>query len=181
LGIKEGILTGVILSLIILIYQSTKPNMAVLGRVPKTPFYRNKDRFKNVIIDKEILIVRFDAQLYFANISYFKENIKKLAKERGDDLKIIIIDFESINALDGSAIYALEEIYTYFNDLDVRLALSGIKGPVRDDLAKSGLMKQIRYDHCFMSIQEAVDCYHKSCFKAQKKYTYQEYIKQINR
>jgi SulP family sulfate permease len=181
LGIKEGILTGVILSLIILIYQSTKPNMAVLGRVPDTPFYRNIDRFKNVIIDKEILIVRFDAQLYFANISYFKENIKKLAKEKGDDLKIIIIDFESINALDGSAIYALEEIYTYFNDLNVRLALSGIKGPVRDDLAKSGLMKKIRYDHCFMSIQEAVDCYYKSCFKAQKRYTYQEYIKQINR
>ena len=181
LGIKEGILTGVILSLIILIYKSTKPNMAVLGRVPDTPFYRNIDRFKNVIIDKEILIVRFDAQLYFANISYFKENIKKLAKEKGDDLKIIIIDFESINALDGSAIYALEEIYTYFNDLNVRLVLSGIKGPVRDDLAKSGLMKKIRYDHCFMSIQEAVDCYYKSCFMAQKRYTYQEYIKQINR
>jgi len=180
-GIKEGILTGVILSLIMLIYRSTKPNMAVLGRVPDTYFYRNINRFKNIIVKKDILIIRFDAQLYFANLSYFKENIKKLAKEKGDDLKIIIIDFESINDLDGSAIYALEEIYEYFNKLNIRIALSGIKGPVRDALAKSGLMKKIRYDHCFMSIQEAVNCYQKGCFKAQKKYTYQEYIKQINR
>ncbi len=180
-GIKEGILTGVIVSLIMLIYKSTKPNMAELGRVPDTHFYRNTERFKNVIIDKEILIVRFDAQLYFANISYFKDTLKKMAAKRGDDLKIIIIDFESINALDGSAIYALDEVYEYFNNLGIRISLSGIKGPVRDALAKSGLMKKIRYDHCFMSIQEAVNCYHKNCFNVQKKYTYQEYIKQINR
>ncbi len=180
-GIKEGILTGVILSLLMLIYKSTKPYMAVLGRIPDTYFYRNINRFKNIIIEKDILIIRFDSQLYFANTSYFKEKIKTLAKEKGDDLKIIIIDFESINALDGSAIYALDEIYEYFNNQNIRIALCGIKGPVRDALAKSGLMKKFRYDHCFMGIQEAVDCYHKGCFKVQKKYTYQEYIKQINR
>ena len=181
LGIKEGILFGVILSIVMLIYRSTKPNMAVLGRVPGTHFYRNVERFNNVIVDDEILIVRFDAQLYFANISYFKERIKQFAGEKSNKLKLIIIDFESINALDSSAIYALEEIYDYFHEKGIEIALSGIKGPVRDALAKSGLIRKIRFDHCFMSVQEAVDCYEKKCFSEANKYTYQEYIKQINR
>ena len=180
-GITQGILIGVILSIIMLIFKSTKPHMAVLGNVPKTHFYRNIDRFKDVIIKDEILIVRFDAQLYFANISYFKEKLKKLAKEKGKDLKLIIIDCESINALDSSAIYALDEIYNYFNDLGISIALTGVKGLVRDTLAKSGLMKKIKYDHCFMSIQGAIDCYDQLCFSNQKKYSHQEYIKQINR
>ena len=180
-GIKEGILFGVVLSLLLLIYKSTKPNIAVLGQVPGTHFYRNIERFRTVIIDEDVLIVRFDAQLYFANTDYFKERIKQLAAEKGDKLRFIIIDFESINALDSSAIYALDEIYDYFNRKHIKISLTGVKGNVRDALAKSGLMKKIRYDHCFMSIHEAVTCYRNGCFEKPKGYTYQEYIKQVNR
>ncbi len=181
IGIKEGILTGVILSLVMLIYKSTKPHIAVLGNVPQTHFYRNIMRFKEVLIHEEILIVRFDAQLHFANTTYFKDKLQEFARNKGSKLKLLIIDGESLNALDSSAIYALDEILDYFNDLNVAVSFTGLKGPVRDALVKSTLMKKIRYDHCFMSIQEAVDCFEKMCLDLPKKYSYQEYTKQSNR
>ncbi len=106
-GIKEGILFGIVLSLAMLIYKTTKPHIAVLGNVPGTHFYRNIKRFDDVIIQEEILIVRFDAQLYFANTQYFKDKLKEFALERGPNLKLLIIDGESLNALDSSAIYRI--------------------------------------------------------------------------
>ena len=181
IGIKEGILFGIILSLVMLIYKSTKPHMAVLGNVPGTHFYRNINRFSEVIIQEEILIVRFDAQLYFANTQYFKDKIKDFALERGGVIKLLIIDGESLNALDSSAIYALEEVHDFFSSKGVTIVFTGLKGPVRDTLVKSKLMKKIRYDHCFMSIQEAVDCYKENCFELPKGYSFQQYTKQSNR
>ncbi len=181
IGIKEGILLGVVLSIIMLIYKSTKPHIAVLGNVEGTHYYRNIKRFDNLVIKDEILIIRFDAQLYFANTTYFKDKLQELANEKGDKLKLVIIDGDSINALDSSAIYAIEEMLDYFNDLNISVAFTGIKGPVRDTLAKSGLMKKIRYDHCFMSIQEAIDCFNQLCLTTEKTKSYQEFIKQINR
>ena len=180
-GIKEGILTGIILSLVMLIYRSTKPHMPVLGNVPNTHFYRNKDRFKDVVIHDDMLIVRFDAQLHFANTTFFKDKLMDLISEKGKNLKYLIIDGESINSLDSSAVYALEEIHDKISELGISIAFTGLKGPVRDSLVKSGLMKKIQYDHCFMSIQEAVDYFEKISLKQKKKYTYQEYIKQVNR
>ncbi len=181
LGVKEGILLGIVLSLAMLIYKTTKPHIAVLGQVPDTHFYRNVNRFSDLIVDEEVLIVRFDAQLYFANTSYFKDKLQEFAADKGASLKLLIIDGESLNALDSSAIFALDEIHDYFTAKGVTIAFSGLKGPVRDALVNSRLMKKIRYDHCFMSIQEAVDCFHKDCFSKGKGYTYQEYTKQSNR
>lgn len=179
-GIKEGILTGIILSIIMLIYKTTKPNMVVLGQVPGTHFYRNIERFDNLIINDEILIFRFDAQLYFANTTYFKDKLQTFTKEKGDKLKLVIINGESLNNLDSSAIYALDETLDYFENKNISVAFTSLKGHVRDHLAKSGLMKKIRYDHCFMSIQEAVDWFEKNKQEMPNKYHFQEYIKQSN-
>ena len=181
MGIKEGISFGIILSIVMLIFKSTKPHIAVLGNVPDTHFYRNINRFKNLIVNEEILIIRFAAQLYFANTTFFKDNLKKFARKKGKNLKLIIINGESLNGLDSSAIYALDEIHDYFKKKNTVVAFTGLKGPVRDAIVLSGLIKKIRYDHCFMSISEAVDFFENQGMQFSKKYSYQEYTKQTNR
>ncbi|MDX1410373.1 MAG: SulP family inorganic anion transporter, partial [Saprospiraceae bacterium] len=70
LGIEQGIAAGVILSLVMVIYRTTRPHVAVLGQVPGTDTYRNTDRFYEVSERPDLLILRFDAQLYFANTQY---------------------------------------------------------------------------------------------------------------
>ncbi|MFK5982410.1 MAG: solute carrier family 26 protein [Flavobacteriaceae bacterium] len=173
-GIKEGILIGVVLSLGMLIYKSTKPHIAVLGKVPNTHFYRNRKRFKDVEIDEDILIIRYDAQLHFANTTYFKDKLQEFSAYKGDKLKLLIIDGESINSLDSSAIYALIEVLDYFNRKEVTIAFTGLKGPVRDKMILSGFMEKANEDLFFMSIQEAVDWYQ----TGHQKEDFQKYLKQ---
>lgn len=176
-GIKEGIIIGVLLSLGMLIYKSTKPHIAILGKVPGTHFYRNRKRFQDVEIQEDILIVRFDAQLHFANTTYFKDKLQEFTRFKGDKLKFVIIDGESLNNLDSSAIYALHDILKYYDRKNIQLAFTGLKGPVRDKMVKSGLMDRIGADLCFMSIQEAVDHYN-SGFR--KEHRFQDYVEQSN-
>lgn len=161
LGIEKGIGVGVILSLVMVIFKTTKPHIAILANVPGTHFYRNIDRFQNLIPRNEILIFRFDAHIYFANTNYFKESLSDLVKQKGPDLKLIVIDGESINSIDSTGIHMLNEEIDLYKQLGYDLVLTGIKGPVRDSLEKGGIIKEIGYDRCYMSIQEAIDAFDK--------------------
>jgi SulP family sulfate permease len=180
-GIREGVFMGVILSLGVLIYATTKPHVAVLANVPGTHFYRNIDRFKNLIQKDEILIYRFDAQLFFANTYYFKEKLEELVLSNREKLKIIIIDGESINSIDSSGVYMLSDVIEKYKSMGIDIAFTGMKGPVRDVLQKAGIMRKIKYENCFMSIQEAVDAFENN--KTSREITGQnyKYVKQTNR
>ena len=186
-GIKEGIFMGVILSIGMLIYTSTKPHIAILGRIPETHFYRNIKRFEGLLItSEEILILRFDAQLFFANVQYFKDKLEASVNEKGNHLKLIIIDGESINSIDSSGVYMLGDVITKYKSLNIDIAFTGMKGPVRDVLDKSGIMKKISYQNCFLSIQEGVDAFEERKKEEREKDNetapkYFNYIKQINR
>jgi SulP family sulfate permease len=180
-GIKEGIFVGVILSLGMLIYTTAKPHIAILGRIPNTHFYRNIKRFEGLLItSEEILIVRFDAQLFFANVQYFKDKLESSVAEKGDKLKLIIIDGESINSIDSSGVYMLNDVIAKYRSMNIDIAFTGMKGPVRDVLEKSGIIKKIGYQNCFLSIQEAVDAFEVG--KKNKAFgpRYFDYIKQTN-
>ncbi|MDP3945441.1 MAG: solute carrier family 26 protein [Lutibacter sp.] len=180
-GIKEGIFVGVILSLGMLIYTTTKPHIAILGRIPDTHFYRNIKRFEGLLItSEEILIVRFDAQLFFANVQYFKDKLEKSVAEKGDKLKLIIIDGESINSIDSSGVYMLNDVITKYRSLNIDIAFTGMKGPVRDVLEKSGIIKKIGYQNCFLSIQEAVDAFEEGKKNKETGIKFSDYIKQTN-
>ncbi|WP_291806469.1 solute carrier family 26 protein [Lutibacter sp.] len=180
-GIKEGIFVGVLLSMAMLIYRSTKPHIAVLGKVPGTHFYRNIKRFEGALeVKNSILIVRFDAQLYFANVQYFKDKLDEYVAEKGKNLKLIIIDGESINSIDSSGVYMLYEIIKKYNNLEIDIAFTGMKGPVRDVFEKSEIMKEITYKNCFMSVQEAVDDFDKNVNNEKNERTYIKYVKQTN-
>lgn len=176
-GITEGIIIGVILSLVMLIYNSTKPHVAVLGNIPGTHFYRNIDRFNDVITCKNILIVRFDAQLHFANIAYFKSILETFSNEKGEDLEVLIIHGESLNSVDSSAILTLMEVYEHYKSKNVQIAFTSLKGPVRDKMVKSGLMDTIGSEYFFMGIQQAVDYFETNC---QKNPIFEKYVYQSN-
>jgi SulP family sulfate permease len=181
IGIKEGIFIGVVLSLGMLIYRSTKPHIAILGKIPNTHFYRNIKRFEGLLeINPAILIVRFDAQLFFANVQYFKDQLEDFVNEKGADLKLIIIDGESINTIDSSGIYMFNDVISKYHNQQIEIALTGMKGPVRDVLEKSGVMKKISYENCFMSIQQAVDAFEDKEKNKELELKYFEYIQQTN-
>ena len=79
--------------------------------------------------------------------------------EKGSSLRAVIINAESINSLDSSAVHFLEEFVEELEQAQQSLLFSGVKGPVRDSLAKAGLLAKIGAKHFFMSVQEAVNYY----------------------
>lgn len=159
LGIEQGIGVGVILSLAMIIFETTRPHIAQLGKVPGTHFYRNRERFGQVEIRKDLLIVRFDAQLYFANLNVFRERIDEWMAAKGPALEALIINAESINTLDSSALHLLEDLLEDLKARNCQLLFTGVKGPVRDALVKGHLVSKIGTDNFFMSVQEAVDAH----------------------
>ncbi|MCF6347573.1 MAG: sulfate permease [Flavobacteriaceae bacterium] len=181
IGIEKGIGLGVILSLVTVILKTTRPHVAVLANIHGTHFYRNVIRFgEDVILKEDILIVRFDAQLYFANTTFFKDKLEELVAEKGDKLKLIIIDGESMNNLDSSGVHALLDVIDLYQSKGIEISFSGMKGSVRDAMRKGGVIDKISFDHCFMSIQEAVDSYESMCNGQPVEKKFQKYIKQTN-
>lgn len=159
LGIIQGIGIGVLLSLVMVIYRTTRPHIAVLGRVPGTSVYRNVDRFPEIQKRADLLIIRFDAQLYFANINYFRQCLEDLVVDKGASLRAVIINAESINNMDSSAVHAVEEVVADLRARNIDLYFSSVKGPVRDAMAKGKLLGKIGDDHFFMVVQDAVNAY----------------------
>lgn len=180
LGIEQGIGVGVILSLAMIIFETTRPHIAQLGKIPGTHFYRNRERFEQVEIRKDLLIIRFDAQLYFANLNVFRERIDEWMAAKGPGLKALILNTESINTLDSSALHLLEDLLVDLKARNCQLLFTGVKGPMRDALAKGHLVAKIGADNFFMSVQEAVDAYDERKTTEGAGNKYQEFTLQTN-
>ena len=161
LGIQDGVFTGVILSLAFMVYRNSKPHISILGQLPGSRNYRNIDRFGSAIRQDEILIVRFDAQLYFGNATYFRESLEALVNKEGKELKLLILDASSIHDVDSSGVKTIEELLAFLQQRNVGLYISGAIGPVRDVLKKNGLVEKIGARNHFMFVHDAVEAYHK--------------------
>ncbi len=176
LGIEYGITVGVGLSLIVLIFRTSRPYVTELGKVPNSNFYRNKNRFEEVIIENDILIFRFDAQIFYANSGYFRDNLDQMADRKGKPLKLIVLDAESINRVDSTGVEMLKERIKYYQKKDIIFYFAGVKGPVRDDFFRSGILQIIDINHFFMRVNDAVKYYKTGDRKHQEKYA--KYIHQ---
>lgn len=159
LGIELGIGIGVVLSLAMIIFETTRPHMTKLGKVPGTTFYRNTTRFEQVEERPDVLIIRFDAQLYFANLQYFRTKLDEWQKTKGPDLQLIVLNAESMNNLDSSGLHFLQELVDELRVGGKDIYFSGMKGPIRDMFERAELTDRIGDNNFFMTVQEAVDFY----------------------
>ena len=169
-GIEYGIMTGVGLSLIILIFRTSRPYVAELGKVPDSDFYRNRERFTEVIVDNEVLVFRFDAQLFYANSSYFIETLELMVEAKGAHLKLIVLDAESINRVDSTGVEMLKERIRFYHKKGILFYFAGVKGPVRDHLFRGKILDIITLDHFYMRVNGAVNYYKTGEKEYQNKY-----------
>ena len=169
-GIEYGIMIGVGLSLIILIFRTSRPYVAELGKVPDSDFYRNRERFTEVILDNEVLVFRFDAQLFYANASYFIETLELMVEAKGAHLKLIVLDAESINRVDSTGVEMLKERIKFYHKKGILFYFAGVKGPVRDHLFRGKILDIITLDHFYMRVNGAVNYYKTGEKEYQNKY-----------
>ena len=157
-GITEGILFGTLLALLLMVYRTSKPHVAVLGRINGTSYFRNINRFKEDIEHTpEVLVFRFDAQLYFGNKDYFKSELLAAIAEQQTPPSTIIIKSDPINYIDSSAVFMLENLITELQQQGIRVLFSELIGPTRDIIKKSKLIGLIGRENFFVNTNEAYE------------------------
>ncbi|MFC2147568.1 SulP family inorganic anion transporter [Bacteroidota bacterium] len=157
IGITQGILTGVLLSLLLMVYRTSKPHFAVLSKIKDSDYYKNISRFGDeVILRDDLLIVRFDSQLYFGNSDYFKNQLFKYMSKKGDNLKGVILNAEAINYIDSTATRMLTKVIKKIRNDGIEFYIAGAIGPTRDIIFRSGISDVLPKEFLFVKIKEAV-------------------------
>ena len=154
-GVEIGVSAGVILSIFLFLYRTSRPHIAEVGLVPGTEHFRNINRHK-VETRPDILTIRVDENLYFANARYLEDYIYD--RVVGDnDLKHVVLMCSAVNTIDSSALESLEAIDHRLRDMGLMLHLSEIKGPVMDRLSRTHFLHDLS-GKVFLSQYEAVKC-----------------------
>ena len=156
-GISQGILIGTLLSLLLMVIRTSKPHYAILAKVSGTNYYKNISRFEtDANIDDNILILRFDAQLFFGNRDYFRKIVFEEI-EKKPNLKGFILVARGITYVDSSGLSTLSAMIKSFQQKGILFMVAGAIGPTRDLLQKSKLTDLIQEKNMFAKTADAVD------------------------
>ncbi|MBJ7549997.1 SulP family inorganic anion transporter [Marinomonas ostreistagni] len=141
IGVEAGIITGVSLSLLLFLWHASHPHIAVVGRVAGTEHFRNVERFQ-VETMNELLTVRIDESLFFANARVLEDNISTLVS-KNKEVKDVVLMCTAVNMIDASALESLEMICSRLKSTGIKMHLSEVKGPVMDRLKGSNLISHL--------------------------------------
>ncbi len=135
MGVETGVSAGVILSIGLHLYRTSRPHVAEVGLVPGTQHFRNINRHR-VLTDPGLLTIRIDESLYFANARFLEDYIyDRLAIDQ--PIRDVVLMCSAVNEIDLSALESLEAINQRLEEMGVKLHMSEVKGPVMDGLAKT--------------------------------------------
>lgn len=158
LGVQQGLLVGVALSIAMVIYNTANPHMTELGSIEDGTLFRNTTRFENARVRDDVLIFRFDAPLYFANKDFFIERLYEWIKNRtGDTLSSVVFDAEAVASIDSTAILALQQVIENLKNQNIKFYISNAIGPVRDTIKNSSLCDYLDERLMFSTIHDAIN------------------------
>jgi high affinity sulfate transporter 1 len=157
--VATGVLTGLIiataLSLAVLLFRASRPDVVVLGRLPGLASYGNVERHADAQELDDALLLRVDTPLYFFNAQETSEQILHLV-DAHPDVRAIAIDLGATSDLDVTATDLLGETLAELRRRGILLLLVHVKGIVRDRLRRTGLMDVIGEEHVHVSMASAV-------------------------
>lgn len=153
IGVESGILLGVGLSLLLFLWRTSQPHIAVVGQLPGSEHFRNVERFA-VVQSPRVLSVRVDESLYFPNARFLEDRIAELIG-RHPQAEHLVLMCPGVNLIDASALESLEAITARLHAAGIQLHLSEVKGPVMDRLRHSDFLSHFG-GQVFISQYEAL-------------------------
>ena len=153
--LDKGIMVGAGLAILLYLYRTLSPRVAVLGRY-KDGTLRDTDVYKELPTDENIVAVRFDGSLYFANVSYFEEAMLKAVADN-PKAKYLLVVGDAINQLDASGEEVLHHLVERLNANQITVVFSGLKRQVLDVMRKSGLYDHVGEQNIFATEDMALD------------------------
>ena len=161
-GVLQGILVAVVLSLVNVIYHISRPHDALLDDVDAAggTIYRGVADKETALTEPGLIVYRFDAPLVFANAAFFTERLEELIANAGAGLKCVILDAEAISDFDSTAAESLENLDADLERGGVELWIARANGPLRDLLQATGLTVRIGEENIYVSVRAAVTAFH---------------------
>lgn len=153
--LDHGILIGAILAITLYLYRTMRPRVAVLGRF-KDGTLRDIEINKDLPTDKNIIAVRFDGSLYFANVSYFEDVMLK-AVSKYPDAKYLLVVGDAINQIDASGEEVLHHLVDGLHDHGITVVFSGLKRQILLVLKATKLYEIIGEQNIFSNEDFALD------------------------
>jgi SulP family sulfate permease len=156
IGVMEGILVAVLLSLIVVIGRISRPHDAVLGAVKGVDGYQDIEAYAHSETEPGLIVYRFDAPLFFANADYFLSQVQELINEAHPSIDWLLIDAEAIVDIDVTAVEALMKLQSELERKGVIMAIARASQPLQEILKRAGLTERIGSEHFFPTVRTGV-------------------------
>jgi len=156
-GILPGLMAAVFLSLLIVLYQTSRPHIAVLGKIPRHNAYGDIEQNPEAEQIPGLLIVRPDVPLYFANASEAHKKIRSLISDNEQTIDALIIDLGASADLDIASTDMLKNLVEELRDQGIRFMIADAKSATRDRLEHTGLLERIGEYNIYLRVPEAVE------------------------
>ena len=144
--LEKGIMTGVLLSLGLFLYRTMSPRFVEVGR-HEDGSLRSAELFDLKTSDT-VSVFRYDGDLYFANAGYLEGKVLNSIAQK-PNLKVMILDFESVDLIDSTGEETLARIVERLEVAGIELYIARAKRTMRDAFTRSGLMEKIGEERFF--------------------------------
>lgn len=155
LGIEEGIAFGVLITILSYVHRTSRPHIAVVGRIKNTEHFRNVERYK-VETWENLLLVRIDENITFANVSHIADFIENKINNN-PEVKNVVLIFSSVSYIDTTALEALENLNLLLKNKAILLHLAEVKSPIMDKLEQTDFIKHLSPGAVFFQTIEAIN------------------------
>ncbi len=152
--LDKGILIGAGLAIILYLYRTMKPRVAQLGRF-KDGTLRDIKVNPNLPTSPHIIAMRFDGSLYFANISYFEDNVLEMVAAK-PNAKYLLVVGDAINQLDASGEEVVHHLVERLREGGIEVVFSGLKKQILDVMRATGLFEKIGQHNIFATEDQAI-------------------------
>ena len=136
-GVEEGIIGGAGFALLAFLRRTAYPRIFELGYVEQEDAFLGQNSYPEGRTFPKVLVLRFDARLYFANISFLEDHLLSAVADR-PELELLVIDFRGVNGIDVTAIEGLENLISEYRSRSIEVMFTHVKPPVRRRLEKAG-------------------------------------------
>jgi SulP family sulfate permease len=154
-GVLTGVIIGIILSIGWLVYISVSPNMPVLGRKPGTQVFRSMDEYADSETYPGLLVMGFDAGLFFASADALTDRLRELAYQAEPKLHTIVLDFEGVNFIDSQGSETVAEILDLATNYKIEVRLARVKTEVKELLRRDGVIDKLGESQIYGNVYEA--------------------------
>jgi MFS superfamily sulfate permease-like transporter len=155
--VLEGMIIGLVASTLLVLYQSSRPHIAALGRIPEVPgAYSDLERHPENSAVPGVLILRLDAPIYYASALTVRGRMKTLVDEAGPSLQAVVLDAAGQDSLDITSAEVLKGLLVELRDKGIDYYVAELHLPVREFGQRTGLLEMIGEDHLFPTVDAAV-------------------------